>query len=69
MWDTLMVVSGEETGDVGKLRVESLACIPMNLDFIYGLGIFKVWSSGDAASNSTEGLLAIQIPGPHPQRV
>lgn len=34
-----MVVSGEETGEVGKLRAESLARIPMNLVFIYGLGI------------------------------
>lgn len=55
---------GEKMGGVGRLRVESLACIPVNLDLIDEPGLFQLWSSGHAASNPSERQLAMQNPGP-----
>lgn len=65
--DTLVVISGEETKEFGKLRAERLSCKPVKLGLIYRAGAVQLWSAGYAAPASTEGLLAMEIPGPHSQ--
>ena len=65
MWDASVVVSEEETGDGGKLRAESAT--HSNEPEFYLWTRKQLWSAGHAASDSAEGLLALQSPGPCPQ--